>query len=353
MVETIFPGIVSRRFATPRLEVGLLHRPAGLTPTHTVVFIHGNVSSSLFWQPMMLALPPDIDAYAIDLRGFGQSEVLSVDATRGVRDFSDDVVSALEQLDLREVHLVGWSMGAGVIMQVLLDRPELVRTLTLVAPVSPYGFGGTRGDGTMHTSDAAGTGGGGANPEFVGRLAAGDRSDDEGSPRSVFRSAYVAPGFTTEFEDVWVESMLSTATGPGNYPGDSTASEHWPGFAPGTRGVLNTMSPTVFNTSGITEVSSKPPILWIHGDRDAIVGDASLFDLNYLGKIGVVPGWPEDGTAEPQPMVEQTKAVLAVYRQNGGDVREVALENCGHSPHLEHPRAFRDELVSHLRGLRS
>ena len=36
----------------------------------------------------------------------------------------------------------GWSMGGGVVMQYALDHPAL--SLTLQAPVSPYGFGGTR-----------------------------------------------------------------------------------------------------------------------------------------------------------------------------------------------------------------
>ena len=73
-----------------------------------------------------------------------------IDATRGVRDWSDDVASVIDELDLGAVHVVGWSLGGGVAMQLLLDRPELVASLTLVAPVSPYGFGGTALDGTAY-----------------------------------------------------------------------------------------------------------------------------------------------------------------------------------------------------------
>ena len=36
-------------------------------------------------------------------------------------------------------------------------------------------------------------------------------------------------------------------------------------------------------------------------------------------------------------MIGQTRAVLDAYAANGGSYREVALEDCGHSPHLEHP----------------
>ena len=340
MVDTLFSGIRTQRVTTPRLTANVLERPADAAAgdVRTVLFVHGNVSSSLFWQLMMLALPADVRALAVDLRGFGGSATLPVDATRGVRDFSDDVVSVIDELGLGPVHLVGWSMGGGVAMQLLIDRPELVASLTLQAPVSPYGFGGTAADGTLLTADAAGTGGGGANPDFVARLAAGDRSDEEGSPRAVYRATYVAPGFTSEHEDIWVESMLTTKTGIANYPGDSSPSENWPGFAPGGRGILNTMAPTVFDTTGIVDIGPKQPVLWVHGAQDAIVGDASFFDLNQLGALAIIPGWPGAEIAPPQPMIAQTRAVLDRYAGAGGSVTELELEDCGHSPHLERPQ---------------
>lgn len=348
MTGTLLPGIVARRIPTSRYTANVLKRAADPDDAGTtIVFVHGNVSSSLFWQPLMLSLPEGTRALAVDLRGFGDSETLPVDATRGVRDLSDDVAAVLDELGTGAVHLVGWSMGGGVVMQLLLDRPDLVRSLTLVSTVSPYGFGGTAADGTLLNADASGTGGGGANPDFVARLAAGDTGEDSPtSPRAVYRSAYVAPGFTTEYEDIWVESMLSTATGEDNYPGDATTTDEWPGFAPGTRGVLNTMAPTYFDTTGIVDAAAKPPILWIHGAVDAIVNDASFFDLNQLGAAGIIPGWPGEEVAPPQPMLVQIRSVLERYAAAGGDTREVVFEDCGHSPHIERPEEFLAELTA-------
>ncbi|WP_295124538.1 alpha/beta fold hydrolase [uncultured Leifsonia sp.] len=348
MTGTLLPGIAARSIPTTRYTANVLERAAEPDDSGTtIVFVHGNVSSSLFWQPLMLALPPGARALAVDLRGFGDSETLPVDATRGVGDFADDVAAVLDELGTGAVHLVGWSMGGGVVMRLLLDRPDLVRSLTLVSTVSPYGFGGTASDGSLLNADASGTGGGGANPDFVARLAAGDTgAESPTSPRAVYRAAYVAPGFTTEYEDIWVESMLSTATGEDNYPGDAKPSEQWPGFAPGTRGVLNTMAPTYFDTSGIVDLDTKPPILWIHGALDAIVNDASFFDLNQLGAAGVVPGWPGEEVAPPQPMLAQIRGVLGAYRAQGGVTREVVFEDCGHSPHIEKPEEFLAELTA-------
>ena len=345
MTELLLPGIVAHSVPAPRLTAAVLERPAEGQPAGTVVFVHGNVSSSHFYQPTMLALPPQWRALAVDLRGFGGSEVKPVDATRGLRDFSDDVASVLETLGTGAVHLVGWSMGAGVVLQYLLDNPDGVLSVTLESPVSPYGFGGTALDGSLLTPDAAGTGGGGGNPDFVARLAAGE---EQTSPRSVYRAAYVAQPDGLPHEDLWVASMLTTATGEGNYPGDSVPSENWPGFAPGPRGVLNTMAPTHLNLSGITELESKPAILWIRGDADAIVSDTSAFDLNFLGQLGAIPGWPGAEVAPPQPMVSQTRAVLERYSSGGGALREVVFEGCGHSPHLEQADSFVAALVEHL-----
>lgn len=315
-----------------------------------VVLVHGNVSSSTFWLPLMQKLASDYHVVAPDLRGYGDTEPRGVDATRGVRDWSDDLFAFVEALGIDKAHFLGWSMGGGVVMQFMLDHPGHVATLSLQAPVSPYGFGGTALDGALLNGDASGTGGGGANPEFVANLKAG-LTEDTGptSPRGVMKQFYVAdPNCLGELEDAYVDSMLSTVTGDDNYPGTMTASEHWPAIAPGDRGVLNTMSPKYFNTAGIVRLASKPSILWIHGEADQIVGDASFFDLNTLGKFGVVPGWPGDEVAPPQPMITQTRNVLETYAANGGTYTELSLPGCGHSPHLERPVEVEAALRRHF-----
>ena len=346
---SLFEGIAARIVESPRLKANVLYRAGQNDSAPAVVFVHGNVSSSLFWQQAMLDVPADYSVWAIDLRGFGESETLPVDATRGVRDFSDDIAATIDALGLGTVHIVGWSMGGGIVLQYALDHPTL--SVTLQAPVSPYGFGGTAVDGIRLTDDDAGTGGGGANPQFVANLAAGDRDPENPmGALAVYKSSYVHAGFASDHEDTWLDSMLSTKTGEDNYPGDAAASAHWPGFAAGTKGVLNTMTPRYFNVSGIVDLAVKPPILWIHGDQDAIVSDASYFDINYLGQVGVIPGWPGEDVAPAQQMITQTRAVLDAYAANGGSVTEIVFEGAGHSPHLEQPERFAAALAQHLRS---
>ena len=65
------------------------------------------------------------------------------------------------------------------------------------------------------------------------------------------------------------------------YPGDLTPSANWPNVAPGTLGPINALSPKYFNASGIADLPKKPPVLWIRGDSDQIVGDASFFEAKF------------------------------------------------------------------------
>jgi len=349
-MQTLLPGITAERVPTSRLNLAVLS-VAGRAG-QPVLFVHGNVSSSLFWQPLMLALPDGYRPLAVDLRGFGGTDPEPVDATRGLRDYADDLAALIEALELTSVHLVGWSMGGGVLMQYLADRPaaHAAASLTLEAPVSPFGFGGTYGtDGTLCDPAGAGSGGGSVNPDFVARLVAGDRSaDSPTSPRQVLLAHYVKPPFVPAELDIYIESMLSTRVGDDHYPGTSRQVTAWPGFAPGDRGVLNTMAPTHFRIDSLAGVGSKPPVLWIRGADDVIVSDTSLYDLGYLGSLGAAPGWPGPDAWPPQPMVAQTRALLDDYAAAGGRYQETVLEDSGHGPHLDQPEQYLTALTQHL-----
>lgn len=317
-----------------------------------VVMVHGNCSSSAFFDRILADLPAEVYGVAPDHRGFGDTEPRPIDATRGLGDLADDLAALLEAEGLDRPIVLAHSAGAGVVMQLAIDRPGSLGPLILEAPMSPYGFGGTKdAAGTPCWPDHAGSGGGTANPDFTAGIAAGDRSDaDPAAPRNVLRAFYVAPSYHLEDEEQLLDSLLSTRVGDDHYPGPAAASDNWPNVRPGPTGINNAISPAFFDVSGFADIDPKPPVTWIRGSEDLIVSDTSMLDLGHLGALGAVPGWPGEAVYPAQPMVAQMRAVLDRFRANGGDYEEVVLDGIGHSPHLEAPDVVLDTLAAALRA---
>ena len=286
---------------------------SGPTDGEPVLLVHGNITTGRFWQDVADGFPGGYRLVAPDLRSFGRTERKPVDATRGLRDWSDDLHALVEALGWAgggRVHIAGWSNGGGVVQQYAIDHADELASITLVAPLSPYGFGGSKDvDGTPCWDDWAGTGGGTAAPDFVRRMAAGD-------------------------------------TG---YPGDVTSSPNWPGVAPGRLGVNNAFAGKWCDTSAFADLAAKPPVLWLRGDQDQVISDESMFDFGTLGKLEAVPGWPGMEVFPPQPQIAQTRAMLDRYAAGGGSVREIVLDGCGHGPPVERSAELGEALLAHIR----
>lgn len=125
--------VTDQTVATDRIATHVWEGGSG----EPLLLVHGNLSNGAVWREQLTLLPEGIRGIAPDLRGYGDSEAAPVDATRGLRDFADDLVALLDALGLDAVHVAGHSLGGGVALQLALDAPQRVRSLTLVAPVSP------------------------------------------------------------------------------------------------------------------------------------------------------------------------------------------------------------------------
>ena len=356
MTEQLLDRITSQHVDTPRLSIYLLER--GPEDGIPVLFIHGNVASSRFFEETLVALPSCYRGLAPDLRGFGESESKPVDGTRGLKDFSDDLHALVEALgygiDQKKIHLVGWSLGGGIAMQYVIDYPTEIASLTLIGSMPPYGMLGTKDiEGTPCWPDYAGSGGGFVDREFVSFLSNKLEDDPKdpnnpSSPRNVLNRFYFKPPFRSKREDVFVSEMLKTAVDGNNYPGDTDSSPYWPGSRPGTKGVLNAISPKYCNLENFVYIDPKPPVLWVHGSHDQVVSNNSLADPATLGQLKVLPGWPGKVVYPPQPMIDQIYALLDSYKLRKGAYQEALIPDCGHSPHIEKPEAFQQAFLSFL-----
>jgi len=103
-----------------------------------VLLVHGFSGSTFSWRYTALALAEEgYRVIAVDLPGFGLSERnLNFSPTADHR--AELLWSLLESLDSgSDWHLVGHSMGGGVVAAMALQRPDQVQSVTLAAGAIP------------------------------------------------------------------------------------------------------------------------------------------------------------------------------------------------------------------------
>jgi pimeloyl-ACP methyl ester carboxylesterase len=344
-------GICAATISTPRITTRVLF--TGAEEGQPVLFLHGNLSSATWWEEVMLTLPVGYYGIAPDQRGYGDSDPhVKIDARRGVGDLVDDAVALLDCLGIRQAHVVGHSMGGFVLWRMMMIYPDRLKSVTLVAPASPYGFGGTKdAEGRPCHRDFAGSGAGMVNPGLIGMIASKDRGFDKPfSPRIVLRNVVLKPPFISAREEALLSSMLQTHIGPKDYPGDLVGSVNWPYTAPGVWGVANAMSPKYTgDINRLLAIKPKPKLLWVRGDTDLIVSDSAASCPGTLGSTGLIPQWPGPQVFPSQPMLAQTRSVLKAYAAAGGDYREAVMRGVGHTPYIEDLWRFNAFFHGHLK----
>lgn len=345
------PEITAQTVKTPRLTTRVLF--AGPEDGEPVLFLHGNITSATWWEETMLALPEGYRGIAPDQRGFGEADpAVKIDATQGLAQLAEDAFALLDELGYARAHVVGNSLGGSVIWWMLVRAPERLKTVTLVAPGSPYGFGGTKElDGTPCFDDYAGSGAGLTNSKLVELVREQYTGAEEPfGIRSALRTLVYKPPFIPEREDELVASALSIHQGEQAWPGDKTDSPNWPFVAPGKWGPANAVScKYAVDVEELLAAEPKVDILWIRGDADKAVANAAASDVGNLGALGLIPGYPGPEVYPPQPMVDQTRAVLAAYAERGGGYQEVVIADAGHVPFIEKPDVFNAHFHAHIR----
>jgi len=96
----------------------------------TLIFLHGLGSSGRDWELQVEHFSKRYQVVTLDARGHGQSD--KPPGPYSMPLFAQDTAALIEALDIAPAHLVGVSMGAMVALQLVLDRPELVRSVVVV-----------------------------------------------------------------------------------------------------------------------------------------------------------------------------------------------------------------------------
>ncbi len=110
--------------------------------TRAMLFAHGYGCDQHMWRYVAPAFEDDYKVVLFDYVGSGKSDLSAYDPQRyaGLDGYAQDVLDVCHALDLRDVVLVGHSMGGATAMQFAVDHPELLRALVLVDPAGPDGI---------------------------------------------------------------------------------------------------------------------------------------------------------------------------------------------------------------------
>jgi len=117
--------------------VNLYYEQAGSGDT-TLLLIHGNVGSSRWWEPVWEQLAKSYTVVRADLRGCGQSEKPGVG--NSVPQYSADMRALIRELGLKNVVVVGHSLGGAVTMDMVVTEPELMQGMVLICSAPAEGF---------------------------------------------------------------------------------------------------------------------------------------------------------------------------------------------------------------------
>jgi haloalkane dehalogenase len=119
----------------PVLDSTMAYREAGSPDLPTVLFLHGNPTSSYMWRNIIPLVAPLAHCIAPDLIGFGQSgkphiEYRFFDHVRYLDTF-------LENLGISSAYVVAHDWGTGLAFDLAARRPEFVRALAFMEFIRP------------------------------------------------------------------------------------------------------------------------------------------------------------------------------------------------------------------------
>lgn len=98
-----------------------------------VVLIHGfaaDIQTNWGWPGVLKALAKDYQVIALDLRGHGRSGKPHEAKLYG-KNMAEDVVRLLDHLKIKRAHIVGYSMGGGIALELLMHHPDRILTATI------------------------------------------------------------------------------------------------------------------------------------------------------------------------------------------------------------------------------
>jgi pimeloyl-ACP methyl ester carboxylesterase len=99
-----------------------------------LVLLHGGFCTIETWGAQTPALAERYRVYLPERRGHGRTA--DVPGPTGYQIMARDTIAFMDDLGIKAAHLVGWSDGANVGLEIALLRPDLVRKLVFMSAVA-------------------------------------------------------------------------------------------------------------------------------------------------------------------------------------------------------------------------
>lgn len=103
-----------------------------------LILIHGNLSSSVYYLPLIERLPENIRVIALDLRGFGDSSYTQ--KFDSLANLATDIQLFMSELKINKAVIAGWSLGGGVAMEFASRYPKSTEKLILINSTTHKGY---------------------------------------------------------------------------------------------------------------------------------------------------------------------------------------------------------------------
>lgn len=103
-----------------------------------LILIHGNLSSSVYYLPLIERLPENIRVIALDLRGFGDSSYTQ--KFDSLANLATDIQLFMSELKINKAVIAGWSLGGGVAMEFASRYPRSTEKLILINSTTHKGY---------------------------------------------------------------------------------------------------------------------------------------------------------------------------------------------------------------------
>lgn len=125
-------SVIAEPLGREALIDGLFVQDWGTAGCPPVLFSAGLGGSGQYWKPQIAALARDYHVIIYDHRGTGRSERADLPLPYTATNLAADMLTVLDGLGLTRSHVVGHAAGGLACMQLALDAPERVSTLTVV-----------------------------------------------------------------------------------------------------------------------------------------------------------------------------------------------------------------------------